>query len=81
MIYFSGVVKCIVCHERVYLGILYNGLIYLTHHVMSGRGILFFIMSNCTVVVALQSTVTHCRVSLSCLHSLHVGSISGWTLQ
>ena len=50
--------------------------ISLTDQVMLGEGILFFIMSSCSVVVASQWVIRWCKVSLNCLHSLQVRSIS-----
>ena len=57
-----------------------NVLISLTDQVMSGSGILFFIISICSEVVASQSVIRWCSVSFSCGQSLHVGSISGLSL-
>ena len=45
---------------------------------MSGKGILFFSMSNWSVVGASQSVIRWCKISLDCLHNLQTGSILGF---
>ena len=61
-------------------GCCINLFVSLTDQVMSGSGIWFFIMSIWSEVVASQSDIRWLRVSLACRHSLHVGSISGLSL-
>ena len=61
-------------------GCCINLFMSLTDQVMSGSGIWFFIMSSCSEEVASQSVIKWCRVSFVCRHNLHVGSISGFSL-
>ena len=46
---FSVVILCVMCHQRVDLGVMNKGIILLTDHSMFDDSILFCIMSSCSV--------------------------------
>ena len=68
------------CWHQMSSGCCMNLFMSFTDQVMSGSGIWFFIMSTCSEEVASQSVIRWWRVSLACRHNLHVGSISGLSL-
>ena len=68
------------CIKECIVGWCRNLFISITDHDMSGRGVLFCIMSIWSGDVVSQFVMRWCNVSFPCSQSLYVGSISGFSL-
>ena len=67
----------VMCRIKVHFrGVFINLRIRFIDHVISGRGILFSIISICSIAIASQSVIRCAKVSVLLLHSLHIGETS-----